>query len=66
MLLNTNKVFGEINGLNDIDLNFMEILFSGMNGISRVTWGLLLDNFKFKHLYSVLLFAQVNIIAYIS
>jgi len=59
MIINTNKTFGTLNGLNDVDLNFLEILFSGANGISRLTWGFLLDIVDFKKLYGSLLVTQV-------
>ncbi len=60
MILNTNKTFGNMYDLSDVDLNYLEILFSGVNGASRVIWGLLLDKYSFKMLYSILLLLQVR------
>ena len=61
MIINTNKTFGNLNGLNDIDLNYLEIIFWGVNGVARLVWGYLIDNVKFKILYTVLLTLQVKV-----
>ena len=62
MILNTLKIFGTLNGVSDIDLNFFEIAFNGVNGTGRIVWGFLLDKIKFKKLYGSLLIVQVTLL----
>jgi hypothetical protein len=59
MITNTNRSFGEKNGL---DLSLLTLISKGyplLNGSMRLVWGILFDKIGFKPLYYTIAISEV-------
>lgn len=61
LLTNTNRAFGNLNGLDQGGLQIMSVILAFLNGVCRFGWGLLIDKFRFRVLMGVILFIQLAI-----
>lgn len=61
LLTNTNRTFGNLCGISQRYLQVMACLFGIVNAVTRFIWGWLLDNFKFKILYFLVIFMELFI-----
>ena len=60
MMANSYKNYGFDLGKDDSFLTLVGSLQALTNGLSRAMWGLLLDRFGFKKIYSIILIMQVK------
>ena len=61
LLTNTNRAFGNKSDISQSALQIMAIIFGIINGITRFMWGLLMDNFSFKPLMSIIMIMEAII-----
>lgn len=61
LLTNTNRAFGNLNGLDQGGLQIMSVILAFLNGVCRFGWGLLIDKFRFRVLMGIILFIQLAI-----
>ena len=61
IIANTNRSFGQLNSLNSGLLSTLSKFYALINGFGRIIWGFLLDKFKLKKLYYLILFTEMLI-----